>query len=193
MKTVFQPYQYFALGQLVLALSLLISFIIIPDYFFSLDQGGISNYGTDDRTIVLFSLGFGAATVGSYIAAFKLFNKLGLKNVQYQLLTLSLFYGLVLLTTYPYKISTFYENSHILVSFGLSVLMTILVVHIRRTYRNDNFIKRLFILYCLGFSIALMTLFGLANLLFNAQIISGFSFSAIMTRYIYLKTVSVSQ
>lgn len=173
---------YIKFGQIGLGLSLLICLIIIPKYFFSLDQGGVSNYGTDDRTRILFTIGFGIASLSAFLSALYLPARLPKKStMKSMLLILSALYLAVLLTTFPYKINDFYRGLHEKSAIMLFVFMVIFALWIRFATRLQNLAtKKWFLVFGLGILLSALTLFGVIHLLFTAQIVSGTAFAMIV-------------
>ena len=177
---------YFVYGQLALGLSLLMCLIIIPKYFFSLDQGGVSNYGTDDRTRTFFTIGFGLATLGSLLAARFLPLKISKRLFsRVMLIILATGYLAVLLTTYSYKVNDFYRVLHERTAIGLFVFMLIFALWLRFfVARQNQGVKRWFWLFGAGIVLAGLTILGIIHLLFTAQILSGVAFAFILNNYL---------
>lgn len=181
--------KYFGLGQLVLGLCLFVCLLLKPSYLLGLDQGGVSNYGTDDQTVVLFTIGFSAVVIGSIAAGLTLPHTTKRKRqLSFSLYLLGLLYLLVLVSTFPYKLNSEYEFWHLAAGFCLSLVMLVGVLWLRFVATNDTIIKRLFVVYMIGFGIALATLSGLVDLLLTVQIICGISFGLMVMQGIKLAT-----
>lgn len=178
-----RPDQYIAVSQLVLGLCLFICLLLIPRYFFSLDQGGVSNYGTEDRTIGLYTIGFGVAAIGTLFASLKLpVHTPRLAFVRLELLLLSVLYATSLLSTYQYKLNDGFRLLHEQAAIALFVGMLLVTVWLRFVFANDSKTRRAFIIFCVGFLAAALTLSGFLHVLFTAQLISGISFAYILVR-----------
>lgn len=175
--------KYFNVGQVMLALALLTSLFLLPNYFFSLDQGGVSNYGTESKTQILFSIGFGVAAFLTFLASKNLTKSAQSSRVlKINLIILSVLYVLLLISTYPYKINDLYRSIHEYIAMALFIFMIFFVTWIRCKKDKDNpFIKRMFWVFLAGIVVAGLTLFGFIHLLFTAQIISGMAFALIVS------------
>lgn len=173
---------YFKYGQIGLGLCLLICLFITPDYFFSFDQGGVSNYGTESKTQILFTLGFGFSALGSLLAVKYLPLKFSRRLAMRAMLTiLAVLYLAVLATTYSYKINDFYRTIHEWSAIGLFVYMSALAIWLRFWQaREQTLVCRWFWLFVIGLLTAILTFFGVIHLLFTAQIISGLAFAMIV-------------
>ncbi len=181
-----RAYQYILFGQLALGLSILVCLLLIPHYFFSLDQGGISNYGTEDRTRPLFILGFGAASFATFIGSLRLSKKVSKTNrFQIMLVLLSLLYLTLMFSTFSYKDSSDSMQLHERAALGLILAMAAGAVMIRVKGAIDTRIKVAFYVFSIGFAIGLLTLFELVRLLFTFQIICGASFGYMLVRAVH--------
>lgn len=175
--------QYVAYGQIALGLSLFICLLINPHYFFDSNQGGVSNYGTYAQTRPLFTLGFGAAAIGTFMGVLKLqsvSNKT--KSLKMSMYLLSSLYLLVLASTFSYKTGGLSNDFHLWAAFLLFLVMAYISLQIRWKTRVDKRLRNAFILFGMGWIIGMLTAFEIVHLLFTAQLISGLSFGYMLTR-----------
>ena len=182
-----RPERYVAVSQIALGLCLFICLLLTPHYFFSLDQGGVSNYGTENRTIGLFTLGFSLAAIGSLLAGIKI-PVHGPKQVimRLGLLLLSALYGLNLLTTYQYKLNSSSKRLHHQAAVALFIGMLLIVIWLRVVCAKDRKAKLAFIVFGIGFLASTVTFFGFLHVLFTAQLICGISFAYMLIRCVSL-------
>jgi len=180
-----RPSQSVAIGQIALGLSLFICLLIIPHYFFTLNQGGVSNYGTSEQTRTLFIFGFAAAAAGTLMASLKLPS--GSKkttNLKISLYLLSLLYVLVLVSTFAYKSGDFTKQLHLWAALVLFLFMLCQSLWIRRSASTDKRLTIAFTLFNFGWIIGILTALEIVHLLFTAQVISGTSFGYMLTRMV---------
>lgn len=178
---------FFVAGQVVLALCLIISTLILPQYFVSADQGGISNYGTSGRTAGWFIVGFCAAALGSLLSAlrFKVTSK-HQRRLRIDLYVMALLYTIVMWTTFSYKQNAAYQQLHEQASLFLFFYMLVMSLTLGFLATNDVRIKRAFVVLVIGLLIGLATLVGLIHLLFTAQIMAAAAFGYIVSRSLRL-------
>ncbi len=178
-----QPHQLFATGQALLGLCLLVCIAIIPSYFFSLDQGGLSNYGTEDKTVWLFVAGFGAASLGAFLAALTLpRSSLRLWQWRAGLLILAGLYLVLMLTTFSYKDNESLRQLHEYAALALFAVMLVEALWLRFTAAKDPLIKPMFNVFAIGFVLAGLTFAGLLHVLFSAQLLCGVAFGYMVVR-----------
>lgn len=176
-----RPDWYIVAGQSILGLCLLVCLVLVPHYFFSRNQGGVSNYGTDPHTRLLFVAGFGAAALGTFLAALALHSSSAAsKRFRASLFGISLLYLLVMASTFPYKISPAYRHLHEQAAVTLFAGMLAIVVWLLFTTTRDSKVNLALALFFLGFITAALTQAGLVHLLFTAQVVCGFSFGYLL-------------
>ncbi len=188
-RTGFRPEWYITAGQIILGICLLGCLVLIPGYFFSYNQGGISNYGTDPRTTWLFVLGFGAATAGVLLAAFRL-PQATTRRLQLQvgLVLLAVLYLAVLLSTFSYKMNESYRLLHLYAAIALFLGMFIGASWLRFVAIKDapTPTRVAFVVFCIGLIIAILMQAGVLQLLFTAQIVCGIAFGYMLTQGVRL-------
>lgn len=172
------PASIFAVSQIIFGLSVLLAVIILPSYFFSTNQGGISNYGTAPATVWLFAGGFAAAAAGCIYAAVQT-SKISLKVY---LVVMSFAYLLVLASTFGYKDSELGRTLHEFSALNLLITMAVgVLLSLRPMVTRRN--KRLALGgFALGIGLGVLTFFQVVHLLFSAQLLCGISFGWLITR-----------
>ncbi len=169
-------------SQASLAITLCICVLIRPSVLISLPQGGLSNYGTESQTIVVFSVGFWVATVFLLIAA-KKSQDIRLKK------TMSFFavlLALLIISTYPYRINTFFENIHILIGFTVGTFQLISAYLLARWVHFDN-VSRIAGLFLLGSIITGISTIFSTGLLFTSQLLGGLGYGTLLVHYANFK------
>ncbi|HSW36867.1 MAG TPA: hypothetical protein VLG37_00690 [Candidatus Saccharimonadales bacterium] len=189
-----KPEQYLAISQLVLGACILLCLAIIPHYFFSFDQGGVSNYGTKLATVAPYSLGFGVAALGTLMASFSLPANVPRRTVmRFGLLGLSLLYGLALVSTFQYKLNASHRHLHEQLAVALFLGMLLGALWLRFVaLKEDVSIRRAFILFAVGFLAAVLTFFGPLHMLFSSQITCGASFGYMLTHGVKTLTTNLT-
>lgn len=168
---------------MLLGLCLLVCILIIPGYFFSLNQGGLSNYGTEDKTVWLFIAGFGAASLGTLLAALTLPRSVTwLWQWRVGLLVLAGLYLAVMLTTFSYKDNESLRQLHEQAALALFAAMLAEALWLRFSATKDPLIKPLFNVFIIGFVLAGLTFAGLLHVLLSAQLLCGVAFGYVVVR-----------
>ncbi len=173
--------RYLTLSQLCFFIFVILCISLMPDFLFSRDEGGISNFGVHRATILPFTLAFlGSSLLILKAARFipsssKLYNRL-----RYGLYILACLILSVLASTYPYKLNKTLDNLHILIGLmlfyyemGFAIWLTLVVKR-----KRVNFL--LLIIQSLGFFMGLLTLINVIHLLFVAQVITSLGFGLLI-------------
>ncbi|MGB4758478.1 MAG: hypothetical protein WBP26_00295 [Candidatus Saccharimonadales bacterium] len=168
---------WFALGQIILGACLAYCLYLIPRYFFSLDQGGVSNYGTLDDTKWVFTAGFAAAAIGALFASI---TAKGNSTLKFALFVLAVMYAAMLATTFSYKLNDSLNDLHQYTSITLFVVMFIIALWLQFTAK-DSFTKICFAILLLGLIAGALTLAGVIHVLFSVQIVCGVAFAFMIT------------
>lgn len=177
-----QPTHYFAAGQIILGICILGCLVILPHYFFSLNQGGISNYGTEPQTKWLFATGFSAVTIGTMLAAIVL-PKGAKHRVQLRivLFTLAALYAFVMFSTFSYKLSPSLQHLHEQSAIALFGGMLLVSLWLRFFALKDSYTRRIFIFFCVTLVLGVLNLLGVMPILFAIEIAGGVIFALLMT------------
>lgn len=167
----------FTISQLIFGLSLLGCIFLIPHYLLDLDQGGLSNYGTEALTKPLFILGFLAAAYGAmHVARQTVINK----NLQIGLYLLMAAYILVMISTFTYKTNSAIEASHNLSSILLYLVMAVIIWLVRDSITGEYRLKIALIVFISGSLIGFLTIITLLTQLLTAQLMTGLSFGYLL-------------
>lgn len=172
-------YRYVQISHIILAIFIVICIFVDPRYFFTRNQGGISNYGTDSRTQIFFILGFLAAAIGTWLAAFT--HKNISKFHKYIMIAIGIMYFLLMLSTIPYKLNSTFKTLHFAAALALFLTMLMMTFWIKyKLAKNSRVIKVWFYIFLLGLIIALLTQLKIITLLFVSQIVVGVAFAVIL-------------
>lgn len=170
------------LGQLSLFTGVFVSWLLVPKFF--VNGGGISNYGVQPETSILYSFGFAIAAVSSFrCAQLMQVEKLPRARIlSNALFGLAVLYFLVLLSTYTYKINDTFGLLHIAVSIALVVSMVAIGVYLTCNM-PDNKINRVLRYGLLaGAVVTCLTVFGVMRTLFIGEVVTGIIFGVILVR-----------
>lgn len=168
-------------SQIALLVSVLICVLINPSVVFTLKQGGVSNYGTVMPTLVIFSIGL-------WICAYYLFKTSSMLRksiIKRILLVLSVSYILLAVSTYPYKLSQFYENIHLTVAFALALFQLVAAVWLAFNNRFDQISILSLGIMAASLIIGLLTVFQVVDQLFSSQFISAIGFGILLVHSIH--------
>lgn len=174
---------FFAAGQVILGICLVVCLYLIPRYFFSSDQGGVSNYGTEPETKWFYTAGFAAAALATFFTAIKLPSGNSRGVLRALLVLLSLLYAFVLLTTFSYKLSDSLGHLHNQSAFVLFGGMVVAAVWSLITVR-DKKNRVAFTGLCAGVVLGILATTGILRMLFVAEILTGLAFAYLMAHTI---------
>lgn len=173
---------YVVLSQLSLYGFLLVCTALMPQFLLERNEGGASNYGIHALTVVPYSLAFGLG--GSFLlrAAHVMPHHASHEKLKQVLALLGILLWFVLLTTYPYKLNSFFDSVHILATIALTVAELAVGSWFALNLFRDSMNIALLGTILLGCLLALFTLLGFLHTLLIAQLITGLSFAAVMIR-----------
>lgn len=164
-------------GQLGFFAGLLLCFAIRPQFLKS--EGGFSNYGITAVTIPFFTIAFLFAALGTFVTAAKIVAKHG--RLAWALRMLALLFFLVLVSTYPYKLNSFFDDLHELSAILLFAWEVALSVYfLCKVHDAANVL--LFAFQFAASVAALITFLGFVHLLFVSQFVEGAAFGALLVR-----------
>lgn len=166
-----------AIGQVTFLVSLLVCLALRPSYLRS--EGGVSNYGTLRLTVAFYSLAFIAASLSSGVAGYQL-RRQQKNRLVWSMYVLAALFGLVLLSTYPYKLNGFFRDLHELTGGGLFVFELLFSAWLCLGKARSRLNISLLAVFLVGFGISFMTTIGLVHLLFVGQIITAVAFAALL-------------
>jgi hypothetical protein len=157
----------------------------VPRYFFSLNQGGISNYGTEPQTKWLYAAGFSGATIGTMLAAIVL-PKATKRRLQLRfiLLILSALYLVVMVSTFSYKLSPSFQQFHELSALVLFISMLLTSLWLRFIAVKNSYINRLFIFLCICMALGVLNYLEVLHILFVIEVVTGVIFALQLTHWL---------
>lgn len=172
-------------GQLSLLGFLLICTILMPHFLFESNEGGVSNYGVHARTIIPYSLAFGLSGLFTIRAAWTLPKTIkSYQRLRLAVVALGILYLCTLASTYLYQLNGLVDEVHQLAGTALFLLELLLggwfIVALKRDAVNCG----LYIVQCIGFTLAALTYAGAIHILFIAEILPAIAFAAILVRTI---------
>ncbi|MBA3758030.1 hypothetical protein H0X10_00130 [Candidatus Saccharibacteria bacterium] len=168
--------RYTLFSQLALLVSIFICVLISPEVLFSENQGGVSNYGTMSNTFVVFSIGFWICAILLTRAA----TAITLAKLKRVLVMLGIGYGLLVLSTYPYKLNVLFENIHIVIAFGLLFFQLGLGFWLAKLNDLDRFSKICLAVQLVSLGLGVLTALEVARVLFSAQAIGAIGFGSLL-------------
>jgi hypothetical protein len=176
-------------SQIVLAVSVVVCTIILPQFLFSRDQGGMSNYGVNSETIIPFTIGFAGAGILICYAAWVLPQKTAhFKSLRFTLWLIGLLCLVLVATTYAYKLNHVLDLVHVYSAQFLALVEAVVGVWYARRLVKDRKNQILLGIFWFGFALGLLTVGGVLHVLFVAEALTAFSFGAIMVHTVYALT-----
>lgn len=178
-------------SQLLLFAAIAVCTILMPQFFWSTDQGGMSNYGLHSRTLVPFLIGFGGCALFTCAAAVTLPKTMPhLRAVQASLWLIGLF-GLVLaITTFTYKLSPLLNTFHVR---GAQILAAVegFVGTWYALWLVKNHLNYIgYAILCVGLVLGILTVIGSVHLLFTAEFLASLGFGIVAVHTIHILTRS---
>lgn len=171
--------RYLALSQLSLVVFLGICFALIPRFLLQGNEGGVSNYGVNSTTVLPYSVAFLLSGLLVLKAAYYLPRSTQAFNHFRQLLyTLAALLFLVLVSTYPYKLSVALKDLHIGAAALLFCFETAFSIWLVLVLQEDRTSSLLLTVQMVGFLLAFLSLIKFVHLLFIAQMITGVAFGS---------------
>jgi len=170
-------------SQLALFGFLGVCILLMPHFLLEHNEGGVSNYGVNVRTVVPYSLAF-LLCAGAVLQAARSIPSSGrvlahLRSVLYAYVGLLL---LVLVTTYPYKLNATLTDLHDLSAILSFWFEAIVSGWLFLAGRRDVAAAGLLAAQVVGFGLGFTTFVGAVHLLFIAQMVSGLAFGLLLIR-----------
>lgn len=177
----FSPYYLIILSQLVLAASIIACTVILPQFFWSSNQGGISNYGVHHETALLFSVGFGGCGgLLLWAAACLPVRSRHHHWLKVSIVAVAVLILLVAVTTYTYKLSPLLDKLHIASTFILFFAQLPLAIWYAFWLDKSRPARLLFWSYGAGLVLLGLTYFNVIHILFIAEVVAAFSFGLLL-------------
>lgn len=167
-------------GQVMLFAAIFVCTALMPRFFFSADQGGMSNYGLHGRTIVPFLIGFGGCALLTCAAA----AVLPRSTAHYRAVAVSLWligcFGLLLaVTTFTYKLSPLLNTLHIRGAQILAAVEGIVGSWYALWLVRDRINYVGYAILLAGLVLGVLTVFGILHVLFTAEFLASLGFGII--------------
>ena len=168
------------LSQLSFLILMAICVAILPHFLFTHNEGGMSNYGVHDKTVVFYTLALVSSASFLLLAVRELPKRSDYTRLRmiFRLTACSLM--LVLLTTYPYKHSDFFDNLHTAANIVAFLFQVIAGGWIALGFQRTRTNILLFCFQLVTFALTLLTFFGALHILFIAQILTVLSFGLLL-------------
>jgi hypothetical protein len=171
-------FRFALLGQLALFVFRLFCFLLIPHFLLQPDEGGVSNYGLYEKTVVPYSLAFGLVSICTTISALNLPKEQ--RSLRTSLFYLSGLYLLVLLTTYPYKLNDTLNSIHSDSGALLFISMSVLGIWLATVVARHLVTTVLCIFELMAFGLAVLNYYGYLHVLFIAEGLTGSLFGLLL-------------
>jgi hypothetical protein len=159
--------------------------ILLPQFLFNRNEGGVSNYGVHSRTIITYSLSFGLCAGFIFLAARSLPAKTRSYNSVKALLNLIASLCLfAVISTYTYKLTPVLKNIHQISAILLFFAEFFIGIWFGLKLYRDRINVILLSIEVLGVILGALTFFGVLHVLFIAEVGAGIAFGALMIRTI---------
>lgn len=177
--------RYARLSQILLLAGTLLSVALRPEFFFSLDQGGVSNYGVMPLTIFPYTLAMLGCGYFMMRSAFALSSDTPqLRDAGRIIFVVGLFYIFMLISTYPYQQSLALTYIHQIISIMMVLILLLsgLWMHVQLGRSNASSRGDIVVLIG-GFLLGFLTFIDVVRLLFAAQIFFAVGFAKIYLHF----------
>jgi hypothetical protein len=165
-------------GQLLFLTGIGICLIIDPSYLLQVDQGGVSNYGTQLDTLIPYFAGISAAAVTTLMAARRRYLD---DNFAGYLRYLGWIYAVSAVTTLPYQLNETLRLIHELSTVALFLYGTAGAVWLFTRLDRSASLWGAVSLLMLGFTITLDNYFGGVTLLLLGELFSLVGFAWLLS------------
>jgi hypothetical protein len=180
-----RPAKYLLWSQISLYGFLAVCTVLLPQFLFNRNEGGVSNYGIHAKTITPYSLGFGLCAVFIFQAARVLPPKTkSYSTVRKVLALLSLLCLFAVVSTYTYKLAPLLKNIHQISAILLFFAEFFIGLWFGLSLHKDKLNLTLLGLEVFGVVLGALTFFGFLHVLFIAEVGAGIAFGVLMTRTI---------
>jgi len=176
-------FRYLLLSQCSLFLFIGICIGIDPHVLLARDEGGVSNYGVNGKTVAPFTIAFILCGVFVLMAAhIAPVAPTVVERFRCALIILGLLFLLLLITTYPYKLNSTLKDIHVGVGSILLCFEMALGIWMTVVLQRDRVTLPLLLLQSIGFLLAFVTLIGVLHILFISQILASLAFGILLVR-----------
>ncbi|MEO6761490.1 MAG: hypothetical protein ABI220_03900 [Candidatus Saccharimonadales bacterium] len=176
-----KAYKYLLISQLSFWGLLVLCAALIPRYFTSNDEGGVSNYGVTLETVVPYTLAFLSASWLVMRAARIL--PVTTPTLKWLRIVLYIFSGLLLLvlvSTFPYKINSTLSQLHASTATVFIGFEAVTAIWLGLFAARDKWNMLLLIAFMVGLGLAIATLNNWLHLLFVSQFVTSVLFGGIL-------------
>ncbi len=178
--------RFAVVSQLTLGGFLALCVLVTPRFAFAANEGGVSNYGVHGATVIPYTLAFVGSASFLFLAgrALRYTDGLGRAALGFEVVALML--GVVLVSTYPYKIDRTLADVHLGAAIGLFCAELPLVAGLAfaLSSKSRQVIVWLGWLGALGWltgaAVAALTVLGFIHLLFLGQAVMSAGFAAVL-------------
>ena len=173
-------HRYARLSQINLAGWILLCIVLAPEFFFSFDQGGVSNHGVIALTALPYTLAFLSCSYFMFRSASKIpKNSKTSTELRLVINTVAVFFLLLLVSTYIFQINRALELAHQSISITTVALLYIVGWWFYKITNKNKISGKFLAVQSLGFLLAVLTMIDVVRLLFLAQIIFAVGFGGL--------------
>lgn len=158
-------------------------FLLMPHFLLESDEGGLSNYGVYQRTIVPYTLAFSLCGLLTLQSAHAL--PIATRQRQ-QLWRVLIAFGwlcfLIVESTFLYQVGGILDGIHIAAGIVLISFETITASWFGLAFSRDRKQSALIVAQFIGFLLTLLTFAGLLHVLFVAEVFTSLVFGILLIR-----------
>jgi hypothetical protein len=167
-------------GQVLLFVAIAICTILMPQFFFSTDQGGMSNYGLHARTSPFFIVGFAGCAFLTCLAALSLPRAIPhYSELRVSLLIVGVLGLLMAVTTFTYKLNPMLNVLHVRGAQFLALLEAVISTWYVRRLVKDHINRIAYGVLLIGLVVGIFTVLGALHLLFTAEFLASLGFGIV--------------
>lgn len=176
-----KPAKTILVGQAVFTIGIVLCTVLMPQFLFAHDEGGISNFGTHALTILPFTLAFIGVGLSLVIAASTLpLRSRGLPTARELLLLLGSLTLLTAVSTYSYRSGGLLHALHLILSQLLFIVEIPSAAWFWSRTKKVKTVSIFFVLYVLGVIASILAITGALRVLFVAEMLSSISLGCML-------------
>lgn len=182
-------------SQALLASGMIICVVLRPEFFFSLDQGGVSNYGTLPITVFPYSVALlGCAYYMARSAQLLPRHNQRLVDANRIIHIVSMFFLILLFSTYTYQYSLLLTYVHQIISIMAIIILLLaglwMYRYIPRSGQTPNYYA---LALMIGVMLGFLTVIDIVRLLFTSQMLVAIGFGGLYMGFMKYLSLNLSE
>lgn len=169
-----------ALSQLALGGFLLVCMVITPKFLLESNEGGVSNYGVHADTVVPYTLAFSLCSLFLWRSGRAIPPTIRFyRAVRRSFAVMAWLFLLVLVSTYPYKLSPVLDKVHVASAIVLAIAELVILSCMTFLWYPRRWHTVLWLFWFAGFTVSVATVLGALHVLLVGQAATAAGFAAL--------------